>query len=90
MKPIKKFLITVKATVGHFKRSSTATAELIEQQKRIGLDKTLFYLIIQRFVELKEVVKTTTAFIDSTNPASFSAEELKILREIVTILTTMK
>lgn len=87
----------VKTIVSHFKRSSKATAKLNSYQESTGAGtpKKLIqdvvtrwnstYLMIQRFIELEEAIRSTVALLDTTLP-QLTLEEWQLLKQLRIIL----
>lgn len=88
----------VKIIVAHFKRSSNAMTKLNLFQKNSGVTtpkkllqdvptrwNSRFYMF-ERFVELEDAIKTTTALLDTANLPVLSPDDWKIIKQLTKIL----
>lgn len=100
LKHIADVLNRIKTIVGFFRRSTSANAKLIEQQKQLNQQpKKLIqdvqtrwnssYYMVERFIELEVPLRTTMALLDKDLPI-ISVEEWDFLKEITKILKPLE
>ncbi|CAG9839181.1 unnamed protein product [Diabrotica balteata] len=93
-----KILNKIKNTVSHFKKSSTATAKLLDYQKNQGIGNPLkllqdvstrwnstFYML-ERFIHLEETVKAITAITNMDANNSLTMYEWNVIKQLCQIL----
>lgn len=97
LKLVEPTVTKVKLIVTHFKKSSAANAKLMQYQKNLGTscpkkmlqdvstrwNSTL--VMLQRFVELEEAVRSTIALLDISLPV-ITFEEWDLIKNLVDIL----
>lgn len=101
LKAVEPIITKVRTLVAHFKRSSSATQKLKEVQKQLGKDplkllqdvvtrwNSTFYMI-QRILQMEDVIRTTMALLNSTNLPIISVEEWQLLTDIQKVLQPME
>lgn len=101
LKLITPILDKIRTIVAHFKRSTSATAKLIEQQKNMNNSNPLkliidvstrwnsAYYMLERFVALEDPIRSAIALLNKNLPI-LSVEEWQFLKEIVQILRPME
>lgn len=100
VEPIMAIIVKFRSLVAHFKRSTTASSKLFEVQVKAGKEpKKLLqdvttrwnstYYMVDRLLEMEEIVRTTMALLNS-NVVVISVEEWLLLRELRKVLKPME
>ncbi|XP_072400479.1 zinc finger BED domain-containing protein 4-like [Diabrotica undecimpunctata] len=87
----------IRNLVAHFKRSTSATAKLLDVQKQSGkIPKKLLqyvstrwnstYYMLERILDLEEAVRTTMALLDKDNLPIIVVEEWQLLKHVKKVL----